>query len=105
MIHPKVEQHIAAIRALCAEAGVTRLELCEGENPFFAGAAGPARFIVTLPTSAGTAGRAQTLATMEAQLATILGRGVELLLPGMLRNAWLREAQRRSRRELYPIQQ
>lgn len=76
-----------------------------GDGPFSAGAAGPACFIVTIPAGAETAGWAQTLATMEARLAGILGREVELLLPGALRNQWLRDRVGAARVELYPVGQ
>lgn len=105
MVAPGIPKHIREIQALCEEAGVTRLELCEGADPFSAGAEGPACFIVTLPASVETAGWAQTLATMEARLAAILGRDVELLLPAALRNDWLRDRIGASRVELYPVGQ
>jgi hypothetical protein len=104
VIHPDVEKNISAIRALCAELGVTRLELCEGDAEL-GGTPASSCFIVTTPETENPGLWAGKLVELEERLSSLLGREVDLLLPGALRNDWVRDHIAKSRTELYTVRQ
>lgn len=105
MVHPPIRQHTSAIQALCAEIGVTRLELCEGDASPPAGKTLPSCFIVTIPETGNPGLWAGKLVDLEDRLSAILGHEVDLLLPGALRNDWVRQHIARTRVELYTVGQ
>lgn len=98
-------QHIPAIQAVCQEIGVTRLELCEGDASPPAGKPSPSCFIVTIPETGNPGLWAGKLVELEERLSSILGQEIDLLLPGALRNDWVRNHIARSRTELYRVGQ
>lgn len=102
MIQEEVEKHIPAIQALCAELGVSRLELCEGDAD--AATASPC-FVVTTPDTENPGLWAEKLVELEERLSSLLGREVDLLLPGALRNDWVRNHLATYREELYRVGQ
>lgn len=100
-----LSQHISAIQALCQEIGVTRLELCEGDASPPPGKKPPTCFIVTIPETETPGLWAEKLVELEDRLASIIGRDVDLLLPGALRNDWVRSHIAKTRVELYTVGQ
>jgi predicted nucleotidyltransferase len=94
-------QHIPAIQALCAELGVTRLELCDSDALSEATEKPLSCFIVTIPTDGDPVSWACKLVDLEERLGSILGREVDFLLPGALRNDWVRQHLARRRIEVY----
>jgi hypothetical protein len=105
VVHPDVEKHISAIQALCTEIGVTRLEFCESDASRFGGTSEPSCFIVTTPATENPGLWAGKLVELEERLSSLLGQEVDLLLPGALRNDWVREHVARNRVELYAVGQ
>lgn len=104
-MHPEVEKHIPAIRALCAELGVSRLELCEGDSSTPDAAMASPCFIVTTPDTENPGLWAEKLVELEERLSSLLGREIDLLLPGALRNDWVRTHIATYREELYRVGQ
>lgn len=101
VLHPEVEKYIPRIQALCEELGVTRLELCEGVVPPPAGKPLPSCFIVTIPATDSPGLWAGKLVELEKRLSALLGQEIDLLLPGALRNDWVRQHVARRRVEMY----
>lgn len=105
MVDLLIKQHISAIQALCQEIGVTRLELCEGDASPPTGKESPTCFIVTIPETEMPGLWAEKLVELEDRLASIIGHDVDLLLPGALRNDWVRSHIAKTRVELYTVHQ
>ena len=101
MTHPLVAPHISAIQALCEEIGVTRLELCEGDDSTSSTPTLPSCFIVTTPATENPGLWAEKLVELEERLSSLLGREIDLLLPGALRNDWVRQHLASRRAEVY----
>lgn len=96
---------IPAIQALCAEIGINRLELCEGDAAAPGASPVPSCFIVTTPATENPGLWAVKLVELEERLSSLLGREIDLLLPGALRNDWVREHLARTRVEIYTVGQ
>lgn len=105
MSHPLVAPYIPAIQAVCEEIGITRLELCEGSASPPTGKTLPCCFIVTIPDTENPGLWAGKLVELEERLSSIIGHEIDLLLPGALRNDWVREHVARTRTELYRMGQ
>jgi hypothetical protein len=101
VIHPEVKKHIPAIQAVCKDIGVSRLELCDGDELVAPGSKSLSCFIVTIPADGDAVLWACKLVELEERLAGILDREVDLLLPGALRNDWVRQHLARRRVEVY----
>jgi hypothetical protein len=99
--YPEVEKYIPAIQTLCAEIGVSRLELCDGDEAITSSVKPLYCFIVTIPEDGDAVSWACKLVELEERLAGILDREVDLLLPGALRNDWVRQHLARRRIEVY----
>lgn len=94
-------QHIPAIQALCEELGVTRLQVYEPDLTDSAGNKAPFGFIVTIPDTGNPGLWAGKLVELEEGLSSMFGREVDLLLPGALRNDWVRTNLASRRFEVY----
>jgi hypothetical protein len=105
MPHSPITPHISAIQALCEEIGITRLELCEGDTSSPDATTSPTCFIVTTPATENPGLWAEKLVELEERLSSLLGREIDLLLPGALRNDWVRTHLARSRTEVYTVGQ
>lgn len=101
MSHPLVAPHLSAIQALCEEIGITRLELCEEDTSSSNEPPAPTCFIVTIPATETPGLWAEKLVELEERLSSLLGHQIDLLLPGALRNDWVREHLASRRVEVY----
>ena len=101
MSHPLVAPYIRAIQVLCEETGVSRLELCEGDASSSSGGTAPPCFIVTTPATENPGLWAEKLVELEERLSSLVGREIDLLLPGALRNDWVRQHLASRRFEVY----
>ena len=101
-MNPLIEQHLDAIRALAREYGVTRLEL------FGSAATGefdPVRsdvdFIVTYPAGYDYGPWGERLFALQDRLKELLGRDVDLLTTGSLRNPYFIAGVEATRQQLF----
>lgn len=101
MPHSPITPHISAIQALCQEIGVTRLELCDGDASPPSPTTPSSCFIVTIPATETPGLWAEKLVELEERLSSLLGHQIDLLLPGALRNDWVREHLASRRVEVY----
>jgi predicted nucleotidyltransferase len=101
-MHPLIEQHLDAIRALCREFGVARLEVF---GSVVTGDFDPARsdvdFIVEYPDGYEFGPWGSRLFDLEDRLATLLDRNVDLVMTSALRNKWFKREADKTRRVLY----
>ena len=99
---PLIEQHLEAIRELCREFDVVRLEV------FGSAATGdfdPERsdvdFLVEYAPETNLGPWMKRYFELEERLATLLGRPVDLVMVGALRNPYFIRSVNKSRRVLY----
>ncbi len=97
-----IEQNLAAIRALCREYGVARLEVFGSVcTPEFEQDRSDVDFLVTYPEGYDYGpwmGRVQDL---EAALGALLGRKVDLVMVSALKNKWFRREAEKTRMVIY----
>ena len=101
-IHPILEQHLGAIRALARDYGVVRLEIF---GSAVTGAFDPDRsdvdFIVEYPPDYEFGPWLTRYFELRERLAETLGRPVDLVMAGALRNPYFIRSVNESRRVLY----
>jgi len=98
----EIEEHLAAIWVLCREYGVARLELfgSAGTDAFDAGRS-DVDFLVEYPAGYDFGPWLGRLQDLEAALAVLLGRDVDLVTTSALRNKWFRREAEKTRRVIY----
>jgi hypothetical protein len=102
VIHPEVEKHIPAIRALCREFGIARLEIFgSAVTDEFDPQRSDVDFIVTYPEDYDFGPWAGRLFEMEEQLSRVLNRNVDLVMPSALDNKWFRREAGKTRTVIF----
>lgn len=97
-----VEQHVDAIRALCREYGVARLELFGSAcTPEFDPDRSDIDFLVAYPEGYDYGPWLGRLQELEAALSRLLGREVDLVTTSALRNKWFRREAAKTRKVIY----
>ena len=101
-MNPLIEQHLEAIRGLCREYGVARLEVFgSAATDAFDPARSDVDFLVEYPPDydfGAWLGRVQDL---EQALADLLGRKVDLVMTPALRNKWFRREADKTRTVIF----
>jgi predicted nucleotidyltransferase len=101
MILP-IDQHLDAIRALCREYGVARLEVfgsvCTDE---YEANRSDVDFLVEYPNGYDFGPWMARHQDLEEALANLLGRKVDLVMTSALRNKWFRREADKTRQVLY----
>lgn len=100
-MHPIINQHRAAIADICARHRVTRLEIfgSAARSDDFALERSDLDFTVEFaPDAAPTL---DSYFALREDLATLMGRPVDLVMIGAVRNPYIREAIERSRELVY----
>lgn len=95
---PLVAQHVEAIRALCREYGVARLEVFGSATT---GAFDPATSDVDYPPDYEFGIWLTRYFELKERLEPLLGRPVDLVMAGAIRKPWFIESVNGSRRLLY----
>lgn len=99
---PLIEQHLEAIRALCREYGVARLELFgSAATDAFDPARSDVDFIIEYPPDYEFGLWLTRYFDLKEQLEALLGRSVDLVMVGAMRKPHFIEAANESRRLLY----
>lgn len=99
---PLIERNLDAIRALCREYGVARLEVFGSANtPDFASARSDVDFLVEYPPGYDFGPWLARHQDLEEALANLLGRKVDLVMTSALRNKWFRREAQKTRRVIY----
>ena len=102
VIHPEVEKHIPAIRALCREFGVSRLEIFgSAVTDEFDPERSDVDFLVTYPEEYDFGPWAGRLFDMEEQLSRLLNRNVDLVMPSALDSKWFRREAEKTRTVIF----
>jgi uncharacterized protein len=105
-MHPIVADNLDAIRALAREYGVLRLEVfgsvCTDE---FDPERSDVDFLVEYPKDYEFGPWVGKLFALERALATVVGRRVDLVMTGALRNPWFRREADKTRRVIYDASQ
>jgi predicted nucleotidyltransferase len=102
MIHPAIEQHIPAIRDLCREYGVRKLELFgSAVDGRFDPARSDVDFLVTYPQGYEFGPWGQRVFELQDALAGIVGRNVDLVMSDAPRNPRFIERLNQSRLEIF----
>lgn len=97
-----VEQHLPAIRALCREYGVEKLELFgSAATDAFDSGRSDIDFLVTYPAGYDFGPWLSRLQDLEGAFAGLLGRKVDLVTTSALRNPWFRREADKTRRLVY----
>lgn len=106
MIHPEVEKHIPAIRALCREFGISRLEIFgSAVTDEFDPERSDVDFLVTYPEEYDFGPWAGKLFDMEERLSRLLNRDVDLVMPSALNNKWFRREAGKTRTVIFDASQ
>jgi len=101
-VNPLVEQHLDAIRALCREFGVARLELFgSAATDTFDPARSDVDFIVEYPPDYEFGLWLTRYFELQERLSVLLGRPVDLVMAGAMRKPHFIEAANETRRLLY----
>lgn len=101
-MNPLVEQHLDAIRALCREFGVARLELFgSAATDTFDPARSDVDFIVEYPPDYEFGLWLTRYFELQERLSVLLGRPVDLVMAGAMRKPHFIEAANETRRLLY----
>ncbi len=99
---PLIEQHLEAIRALCREHGVNRLELFgSAATDAFDPARSDIDFVVEYPPGYEFGLWLTRYFEFKDQLEALLGRSVDLVMVGAMRERHFIESANESRRLLY----
>lgn len=86
-----IQEHLPAIRALCRDYGVERLEVFGSVcTPAFDSHRSDVDFLVAYPPDYDFGPWLGRLQDLEADLAHLLGRRVDLVMVSALENAWFR---------------
>ncbi len=102
MIPAIVEQHLPAIRALCRDYDVVRLEIFGSAcTPAFDPDRSDIDFLVEYPPDYDFGPWLGRLQDLEGDLARLLGRDVDLVMNPALRNKWFRREADKTRQVIY----
>lgn len=102
MIHPAVAQHIPAIRDLCEEFGVERLDIFgSAVTDAFDPDCSDVDFLVTYPDGYEFGPWGQRVFELQDALADVIGRNADLVMSDAPRNPRFIERVNRSRREIF----
>ncbi len=103
-MNPLVEQHLDAIRALAREYGAARLEVFgSAATPEFDATRSDIDFLVAYPPDYDYGPWLSRRQELEAALATLLGRDVDLVTTSALRNTWFRREAEKTRMVVYVL--
>lgn len=101
-MNPLIEQHMAAIRALCVEYGVARLEVFgSAATEAFDPDRSDVDFIVEYPANYDFGLWLTRFFELKERLETLLGRPVDLVMAGAIRKQHFIDAAAESRQVLY----
>lgn len=101
-----VGQHLTAIRALCREFGVVRLELFgSAATPEFDPERSDVDFLVTYPDDYDFGPWLSRRFELQERLEGLLGRKVDLISIQALDNKWFRREANKTRRVVYDASQ
>lgn len=99
---PLIAQHLEAIRALGREYGVSRLEVFGSVcTPEFDPETSDVDFLVSYPAGYDFGPWLSRLQDLEAGLAAVLGREVDLVTDSALANTWFRREAEKTRVVVY----
>lgn len=100
-MHPAIAQHRSGISAICQRYGIHRLEVfgSAARAVDFDPASSDADFLVEF--APGIQPNLQRLFGAKAELETLLGRGVDLVEPGAVRNPYVLANINRNREAVY----
>ena len=102
MLPMVVEQHLPAIHALCRDYGVTRLEVFGSVcTPAFDPGRSDIDFLVTYPPNYDFGPWLGRLQDLEADMARLLGRDVDLVMVSALDNTWFRREADKTRQVIF----
>ena len=100
--NPVIAEHLEAIRALCREYGVRRLEVFGSVcAPEFDPERSDVDFLVEYPEDYDFGPWLSRLFDLEKALADVVGRKVDVVMPGALRNTWFRREADKTRAVVY----
>jgi predicted nucleotidyltransferase len=100
-MHPLIEEHLNAIRELCREFGVARLEVFGSVMTDEFDDGSDVDFIVEYPEGYEFGPWAGRLLDLEGRLATLLDREVDLVMSSALNNKWFKREADKTRTVLY----
>lgn len=101
-VHPLIEEHLDAIRALCREYGVAKLELFgSAATDAFDPERSDVDFIVHYPDGYDVGPWARRHFELQERLGELLGRPVDLVMASAMRKPRFIEAVNQTRRDLY----
>ncbi len=99
---PLLNAHLEAIRALCRQHGVARLDvfgsIC---TPEFDAECSDIDFLVEYPPDLDLGPWLRDLYTLQDALHALLGRDIDLVLSDALRHPWFRQEAARTRTTIY----
>ena len=99
---PILAEHLEEIRALCREYGVLRLEVFGSVcTPEFDPERSDIDFLVEYPDGYDYGPWLARLFALEEALARVIGRKVDVVMPGALRNKWFRREASKTRVAVY----
>ncbi len=99
---PPLAEHLAAIRALCREFGVARLEVFGSVcTPDFDPARSDIDFLVAYPEEYDFGPWLKRLFGLEEALSALLDRKVDLVMTDALKNRWFRREADKTRTLVY----
>jgi uncharacterized protein len=102
IVHPLIEAHLDAIRALCREFGVSKLELFgSAATDAFDPERSDVDFIVHYPDGYDFGPWLGRFQDLERALAAELGRDVDLVMTSALRNRWFAREATKTRTVIY----
>jgi uncharacterized protein len=102
MLHPAIAQHIPAIRDLCREFGVEKLEIFgSAVTDRFDPARSDVDFIVTWPDGYDVGPWARNHWELQSRLESVLGLSVDLIMSTAIRKPRFERRVRNSRTLLY----
>lgn len=100
--NPVIAEHLNGIRTLCREFGVQRLEVFGSVcTPGFDPDRSDIDFLVEYPEGYGFGPWLKRLFAVEEALALVIGRKVDVVMPGALRNNWFRRGADKTRVVIY----
>lgn len=100
--NPVIAEHLEAIRALCREYGVSRLEVFGSVcTPDFDPERSDVDFLVAYPTDHDYGPWLSKHFALEEELALLLGRKVDVIMPPALSNRWFRREAEKTRTVIY----
>ena len=101
-MHPSIEQHRAAIEALCREYGVARLEVFgSAATDDFDPERSDIDFLVSYPPDYDFGPWLARFQDLEGELANLLGRDVDLVMTSALKNRWFAREAAKTRMVIY----